>query len=272
MTGVPDWTTPQSSYPPTPRSIRQGRLPRAIPSLVGGGSFAVCARDLGLVAALTVAVTTAAGTLALMRLLVVHRRRALAATARRQGDLLVADAQYDLDAGGSPRDLNHRTGGEISSGADGANRAATAIAEAGVSSLRIRPLGISAKRTHAVEMRWDAMACAEVLPVAKRRTVVFLRTRQGARFRFELRAPAAAVRAALAAAGVAEATVPMTPTIAVGDRVRVADGRAGPVVAVVPREREPGYLEVFVQFPDVGVESWDSSEVVVETRANAADT
>ncbi|MDQ1479629.1 MAG: hypothetical protein QOI44_490, partial [Actinomycetota bacterium] len=59
---------------------------------------------------------------------------------------------------------------------------------------------------------------------------------------------------------------PTAPDIRVGDRVQVADGREGPVVAVVPREHERGYLEVFVQFPDVGVESWDSSEVAIRPK------
>jgi hypothetical protein len=107
------------------------------------------------------------------------------------------------------------------------------------------------------------VAGAEAIGTGRHRTMLVLQRHDGGRYRFQFLASRSRVAAALERALVPEARAAQAPNIRVGDRVRVRDGREGAVVAVVPRERDSGHLEVFVRLADSGVDSWDSSEVSV---------
>jgi hypothetical protein len=173
------------------------------------------------------------------------------------GCVLAAPAVVEV-RGGALRDLNHRSEAEIAMGGyDSTGWPATF--EAHQKSFRLRFGGPIRKRLgHDIGGRWDAVESAEVLALSRRRSVLFLTTHQGQRWRMSLYTEPTHLRDALGRLGVSAVSVHPTDHFKVGDAVRLRTGQTGTVVGTAPRDGDPGHIEVFIRMPDGAVDSWDS--------------
>lgn len=262
MTASADGET--DPYRPSARSIRQSKGGRTIPAIGGAGAGLVGLHNLGPVGGLVCLVVAVALALLLVRVLESADRKRMSAI-ERGGALLAGWAWINLDEASRMVDLNHRSPSQIASGAAVGGVPVAGLLTATQTAFHFAPTKQYAKRgRRAFDCEWKAVRSAELRAGPRRSTFVFLSSAAGERWRLRVQAPLDRVRTVLAQVGVpggAEAGKPETPVLAPGDSVRLPDERSGHIVAVVPRDHDPGAAEVLVRDDEGIVDSWDITEV-----------
>ncbi|HET7488065.1 MAG TPA: hypothetical protein VFJ85_09060 [Acidimicrobiales bacterium] len=251
---------PSDLYPVTPRGRRQGGVPRAAPAIGGLAGLGAIFRGAGLVGGLVVLVIAVLLGLLLARAL--NRRTDRQMRAKEvAGCLLAAPALVQLE-GGSLKDLNHRSQANIAAG-QGPWPGQPAIFEAHGKAFRLRFGKTVRKRlSHDLGCRWDSIRSAEVMSWTHGRTILFLTTVTGRRWRLSLSGVHAdRLTRLLREVGVPQVEPAPVRRFAIGEQIALADGQVGTVVAVSEQPDEPGRTELHVRMPDGSVDSWDSDAV-----------